>query len=125
MSDGAIATIVTGLITITMTVIGFLTLWLKLRYGVTKAEETAEKVHTVEKKLDANTVMTAAGVNAASTKADAIVEQLNGKLEDRIRSIVKEQLEPIIAMFKIHSDQDDKNTAEIRESIEKLGNRSK
>lgn len=82
MSDAAITAIVSGLITITTMVIGFLTLWVKLKYGadkaeeasehaaraVVKAEEAAVKAICVEDKIDANTALTAE-VKDAATKA--------------------------------------------------------
>lgn len=58
MSDEAIVSIV-------VSVIGFLSLWLKARYGEQKVEEAT-------KKLDANTAMTA-----------KIEKQTNGGLDDR------------------------------------------
>lgn len=64
---------------------------------------------SVEKKVDANTAITAAGTiaaasnaeaavqaaNAAASKTDEISERLNGKLEQKMTDIVKEQMEPI------------------------------
>ncbi len=43
MSDAAILTLVSGLVTISTMVFGFLTLWVKLRYGAAKAEEAVVK----------------------------------------------------------------------------------
>lgn len=73
MSEAAIATIVGGCITITTMIIGFLTLWLKLKYGIEKAETaatTAAQVATrradvVENKLDHNTVVSTEAKDAA------------------------------------------------------------
>ena len=80
MSDAAVVAVVTGLVTITTMVTGFLTLWVKLKYGVrvseeasesaklavVKADETASIVGT---KIDHNTAMTAETKEAA-TKAN-------------------------------------------------------
>ena len=121
MSDAGIATIVTGLITVTTMIIGFLTLWLKLRYGV-------------ERKIDVNTAMTAeqgsisttnarAAVHAAKAAAsatEALATQLNGKLDERITLIVKSHVEPIVAIIREHSAQDDKNMHEIRTALGEL-----
>lgn len=51
MSDAAITSIVSGAVTVFMSLIGFFTLWAKLRYGVQKVEEASHKV-------DENTVLT-------------------------------------------------------------------
>lgn len=73
MTDGAITTIVAGVITVTTMVVGFLTLWVKLKYGAEKAEETASKVKVVEGKIDDNTRITA-----------RIEKQTNGPLSNRL-----------------------------------------
>lgn len=105
---------------------GFLTLWVKLRYGV-------------ETKIDTNTQMTKAGTTAAavnakaaqqaaqlaSNKADILVSKLNGDMDDRIRSIVSEHTDHLVTMFKAHSEQDDKNMAEIRRALGELRDRTK
>lgn len=54
MSEAAILTVVSGVVTVTTLIIGFLTLWLKLRYGIIKAEEAAYKAENVEQKIDRN-----------------------------------------------------------------------
>lgn len=69
MSDSAVANIMTDLVTITITVVGFLTLWVKLRYGIRKTE-------SVESKLDDNTAMTA-----------SIQRQTNGVLDTRLSQL--------------------------------------
>lgn len=66
MSDAAIASIVTGIVTISTMVIGFLTLWIKLRYGVEKAEEVATKAQDMEDKIDHNTTITTEAKDAAT-----------------------------------------------------------
>lgn len=65
MSDAAIASIVTGFVTVMLSLIGFLTLWAKLKYG-------EKKVEAVSTKIDANTALT--------KKIDG---QTNGGLDDR------------------------------------------
>ncbi len=71
MSDAAIASIVSGAVTIFMGLLGFLTLYVKLRYGEKKSEQQSEQV---EAKLDQNTIITRAGVEAAIDNARAAVE---------------------------------------------------
>ena len=126
MSDTAIASLVTGIVTVTTMIIGFLTLWVKLKYGVETAEKVAKKTEIVEAKLDNNTVITKAGnmaaasavvtattvANAAANSIDSIASQLNGKLEDKIISIVKSHTEPIL-----------KSVDEIRKSVSDIRNK--
>ena len=63
MSDAAITALVSGLVTITTIVVGFLTLWVKLKYG-------AEKVDYVAQKLDANTELTSEAKDAAAKASE-------------------------------------------------------
>lgn len=95
MSDAAITIVVAGVVQVAVITAGFLTLWVKLRYGVeearksaVKAEESAtvaaDKVQVVERKIDANTATT----EAVNNKADTIVDQTNGNL-DQLRSLVE------------------------------------
>lgn len=121
MSDAAIANIVTGIVTITTIVIGFLTLWIKLRFGV-------------ERKIDDNTVTTKIGqavaatnareaataANEASAKSDSIAKQLNGMLEERITTIVKKLVDPIATSVKEHSELDNRNMEEIKRALQEL-----
>ena len=146
MSDAAIASIVTGMVTMTTIVAGFLTIWVKMKYGAEKAEE-------VSKKVDNNTEITKRGIEEAGThaaiaadaakdaasaathaavKTDALSEQLNGKLEAKIGEIVKGHIdglkghvESVVTMFHAHSAQDDKNMAEIRQALGELRDRTK
>lgn len=69
MTDVGMASLVTGLITITGMIVGFLTLWAKLKYGVEKAEEAATKVKAVEDKIDENTSLTRTATTAATNAA--------------------------------------------------------
>lgn len=127
MTDATIANIVTATVTIVTMVVGFLTLWVKLKYSV-------EKVQKVEDKLDDNTRVTRAGnvltessAKAAAThaataaaKAEALSSQLNGKLEERMEALIKQQLEPIIDMLKDHVVKDETSFAEVKEHLGKL-----
>ncbi len=67
MSDAAVFTVVSGLITITTMLVGFLTLWVKLRYGgekaaeaAVKAEEAVIRASAVENKIDIAAIAAAA-----------------------------------------------------------------
>lgn len=59
MSDAAVTAIVTGVVTTIANILGFLAILAKMKYANIVAEKTAAKTQVVEKKLDANTVMTA------------------------------------------------------------------
>lgn len=90
MSDAAITTIITGLVTITTMVIGFLNMYVKLRHArlraevaAFKADEAVVKVGVVERKIDHNTSLT----QSVESKANTIVKQTNGSLE-QVRSLV-------------------------------------
>ena len=83
MTDGTVTVIVAGLLQITILVVGFLTLWVKLRYGAEKAAEAVIKAQLVEDKLDANSLTT----SAVDAKADTIVNQTNGTM-DALRDLV-------------------------------------
>jgi hypothetical protein len=79
VSDAAITTIVSGAVTITLAVIGYLDMRSKLKRGNAQAEKAAEKAElavgqakAVEDKIDANTAIT--------KKIDG---QTNGGLDDR------------------------------------------
>lgn len=124
MSDSAVATIVTGLVTMVTLVVGFLTLWVKLKYGADK----------VERKIDINTALTKAGTEAASTnarvaasaatkaadKAEALAIQMNGGLDDRMIAIVKAHTGPLATLLESHARQDDANMVEIRLALGEL-----
>ena len=98
-------------------VVGFLTLWVKMRYG--------------ESKIDANTELTKVGTTVAAENAMAAADraaeaklaaenlssQFNGVLDKRITKIVKEHIEPLVIAFKAHSEQDDHNMKEIRTAL--------
>ena len=142
MSDAAVASIVTGIVTVLTMVMGFLTLWIKLRYGVGKAEEAVVKVKAVESKIDENTHLTMTGAekinqnareaadaaslvardaaSAAAMVANELSQLLNGSLDRRMRAIVKEHSEPLLATFKSHAEQDERNMAEIRQALQSL-----
>lgn len=104
MSDGAVIAIVTGCVTVTTSLVGFLTLWLKLKYGADKAAEAVVKAAEVEKKIDANTVITEEGARVAADSAkeavqtakeakvatESIANKLNGALEAKIHSAVED-----------------------------------
>lgn len=61
MSDAAVASIVSAVVTVATMLAGLFTLWIKVAYGVTKVEETSSK-------LDSNTHITNQAKDAA-TKA--------------------------------------------------------
>jgi len=88
MSDAAVTTIVTGFVTIVTMVIAFLTLWVKVRYGVGRVEEIVTKTRAVENKIDHNTTMTAQ-IKDAAEKAASHVVLTNGYRESISRAIAQ------------------------------------
>ncbi len=72
MSDSAITTIASSIVTVILGLIGFATLWLKIRYGTEQAEKAAVKAEVavaqaavVEAKIDNNTVISTQAKDAA------------------------------------------------------------
>ncbi len=70
MSDAAVATIVSGAITIVGLVVGFLTMWVKLTHASAKAEQAVDQAKVVENKIDHNTSMTAQAAVAAEKASE-------------------------------------------------------
>lgn len=138
MSDAAIATIVTGVCSIVTTLVGFLIVWIKLKYGVEKkADEAAKKAGVVEQKLDDNTRITVAGAESATTNAKvaaqaatsakASTEAISKKLNGGIDAAIKEGVQPVLDTLHAHADtlqthiEDDKKVAEeIRGKFDEL-----
>jgi DNA anti-recombination protein RmuC len=82
-------------------------------------------------KIDENTALTQAGTKTAAdnakvaattaaeakTAAQALHQQFNGSLDDRINSVVKAHTDPLIQRFDEHNDQDERNMLEIRNAL--------
>ncbi len=123
MSDAAIASIVTGIVTVATLLIGFLTLWVKLRYG-------EEKTDKVEKKIDDNTVLTKAATVAAAQSAAVAVEtatesrkataEIAKKLNGGVDSAIEHAVKPLRDAFAEHAIVDEANMKEIRVALEEL-----
>ncbi len=121
MSDAAIASVVSGAITVVTIVITFLTLWVKLKYGqgqvekvgvkvdaaagkadiaADKAETAANRSNILEAKIDDNTAKT----EEIQSKADVIAHQTNGASEiqnrriDVLEAAVKGNIDKIAAL---------------------------
>jgi hypothetical protein len=88
MSDAAVTAVVAGAVNIVGMVVGFLTLWMKVKYGAEKAATAATRAEaavtkaeaaeeTLGKKIDDNTKITQAG-------ADAVARKLNGGLDQAL-----------------------------------------
>ena len=139
MSDAAVFALVSGLIQITTIVVGFLMLWVKLKYGVEEAKESADKAEVsatsaerrskvVEEKIDVNTKLTKVSVVAATkaanktdeiaSKTDEIAHQLNGDTETKIHTVVREYLDTLMV-------EQSKGTKEILVALSQLQNQIK
>jgi hypothetical protein len=106
MSDAGIATIVSGAVTVATMVVGFLTLWVKVRYGFDRSEEAKNRI---EGKVDA-TATTALEVN----------KKLNGGVD----SSVKEAMRPMVDRLNDHANRInnlEQKMALLRESMDSLG----
>ncbi len=108
LSGGEIIAIVTaivaGVVNIAGMIIGFLTLWLKIKYGAEKAEAAVTKAEAavvtqaaLGKKIDDNTKITKAGVEAVSV----VAKKLNGGLDEAL----KEATEPIKERLAQHEQK--------------------
>ena len=130
MSDAAITSIIAGLITITTMVVGFLTLWVKLRYGVKE----------VENKVDVNTAMTRAGTGAAAkaalaaataaseakTTTETIAESINKKFNGGgVELMIEAAVKPLRDALTDHVIHDDECMREIRDALSDLRKRVK
>ena len=97
VSDSAVAILVSGLITVTTMVVGFLTLWVKLKYSAERAEEAAikaeeavVKAEVVEGKIDRNTIATRdveSKIDCNTLITERIEKQTNGVLDARIAEL--------------------------------------
>lgn len=135
MSDAAISALVSAVITIVPMIIGFLTLWVKLKYGAEQAEKAAVKAQVVEDKLDSattkidtNTIITKAGAAAASNNAreaaksaaDAkaatgeLAKKLNGGLDHTLQTVIA----PIRDALEEHMKKDAEDLEEIKAKVE-------
>lgn len=124
MSDAAIMSLVSGAVTVTTLVVGFLTLWARLRYGV---QEVGEKV-------DDNTRITRAGTTAAATNAaaataaatqarrttEAIAQNIERKLNGGIDAAVAEAVAPIRQVIEEHARADEETTKAVESRLAAL-----
>lgn len=138
MSDGSITTIVTGTVTVATLVVGFLTLWLKLRYGVERADSLSRKADSlaaqtgaVKEKLEENTAITKAGAVAATANAKAaagaaaeareaaqvLASKLNGGVDVAIEAAVK----PLRDALQDHVLAHERDMKEVRTALAALG----
>lgn len=113
MSDGAVTVVVAGVVQIVVLIVGFLTLWVKLRFDSNKVEEVSKKTEVVERKLDNNTALTKAGTEAAAKSAivavesaaraqiatESMAETLTSKLNGGIDSAIAAAVDPLKETF--------------------------
>lgn len=114
MSDAAIASIVTGVVTIATMVVGFLTMMVKLKYGV-------DQVEAVSGKVDVNTAITTATKESAD-KASEHVEGCNEERVSMLRSLADhdgriKSLEVQMTALKVSVDSVSKDIASTRHEM--------
>ena len=116
MSDAAVANIVTGVVTVATLLVGFFTLWIKLRYGVNKVQEAREEAATradeTAAKIDANTEITRVGAAAAVESA----QKLNGGVD----SAVVNAMAPIHKALMEHIAQNTRDIGELKRVVADL-----
>ena len=121
MSEAAIATIVTGFVTITTLICGVITLWMKLKENTRKLDQNTELTREGTAQASENAQIAATAANAAKETAKDVAydltKLLNGDLDTRIHIIVKEHTVPLIRAFEEHNKQDDRNMKEIRQAL--------
>lgn len=132
MSDLAIANLVTGAVTVSTLVIGFLTLWLKIKYGVDRADAGSAKI---ENKIDDNTKITKAGSAAAVTNAKAaaqsaedaktVAKSIQLKLNGGIDAAINDAVKPLQEQFENHVRQDELVWREIKTILTELNKKIK
>jgi hypothetical protein len=116
MSDTAIISLAGAAVSIVTTIVTFFTLWIKLRYGVEKAEEGIEKTEAVEAKLDDNTKKTEATKATTEAVAYNIDKKLNGGLDAALEARIK----PLQDTLEDHVIQDGEFMREVRDALNKL-----
>lgn len=109
MSDATIVAVVSGVITVTTMIIGFLTLWVKLRYGVDKTEQ-------IEEKVDHNTKITRDANEVAVVNSKEISKRLNGGIDSAIEVATK----PLYDILTNHVLQYETDMKELRNLIEEV-----
>ncbi len=139
MSDAAITMIVAGLLQIATMVVGFLTLWIKLKFGAEQAEEAKKKAERVEKKIDDNTTITRAGTTQASANAmlaantaheakvatEQMAANMSKKLNGGIDGAIEAALKPLQDAMTDHALQDEMNMKEIRAALGELNKKTR
>lgn len=117
MSDSAITVIVAGCVQVAVLIVGFLTLWVKLRYGTEQAERAAVKAQIVEKKIDNNTILTVKGTAAAAETAAEVKATLDKKLNGGLDAALKEAVTPVKEALESHMAKDAEDMAEIKDKL--------
>ncbi len=105
MTDAAVATIVSGAITIAGMIVGFLTMWFKVKYTN----------QSVEEKVDANTRVTKEGTTEATEHAKVAAEAANSvsmttqsidrKLNGGLHSAIHAAIDPVRAAMEEHKQE--------------------
>ncbi len=109
MSDAAVTVVAAGVVQVIVALVAFLTLWLKIRYGIVKAEEAANKAEVVEGKIDTNTRLTRAA-SEVQTKTAGVVEQIHTatnsdreKMERRLAALESANAALLVRIDGLHS----------------------
>lgn len=107
------------LLQIVITIAGFLTVWVKLKYG-------DKKVDKVEKKLDDNTHVTKTAAFKATNVAEVVdqvkeaTDTLKKKMNGGIDSAISEAITPIQKTLEEHVVIDERNVKDVNDKLETL-----
>lgn len=132
MSDAAIATIAGTILQVVVLVIGLLTLWIKIKYGADKAEEsvvtTNQKAEEIERKIDDNTAISKLAADSASKaehQTNGVLTQFRMQMTDHTNRIVtlEAQITAIKSAIDNVKNNVDNTRDEMRGHLQTIGNK--
>ncbi len=137
MSDTGITVLVAGLLQLATMIVGFLTLWIKLKYGAEQAEKAKLKAEMVERKIDENTSITKSGTEAAAksanaaavtavkakSAADAIAQDLKTKLNGGVDLAIESNIKPIRDALQDHIMRYESDMKSVQLSLKEISGR--
>lgn len=106
MSDTAIVTIVTGIVTV-------VTLWIRLKYGVDRVADKVDVNTDITQKVGAAAVANARAAVETAADAKEAAQSIDKKLNGGIDAALSQAVGRMQASLDKHALQDEKNLAEI------------
>ncbi len=117
MSDAAVATIVSGAITIVTLIIGFFTLLIKLKYA---KESIGDKVDHNTKVTEDGTTMAASNAAEAATASKSVAlttDTINKKLNGGLHAAINSAIDPVHKALIAHTEKDANDLAEVKDDV--------